>query len=393
MYPRSGGVYVFLHQGLGPAVAFVFGWTYMLITKPFAAAGIAVIFSEHLLALGGLRQADPWLHALAVNGITTVALAVLTVINVRGVGLATNIAKGLTGFKMFALAAIVLLAVVLWKGDAGHFQAAPAPEPVLSALAPVMLAILWTYDGWSDVGAIAGEIEQPQKNIPRTFVLGTVSVTALYVAVNAVYIWLVPLVEMRELDTVAPLVMDRLLGPAAAAGVTAIIVVSTIGSSHSSVLVGARVTFAQARDGLLFRFLARIHPRYETPAVSLWLQLALSCVALWHPVLLGRVEGSPFQRLADGFTFTMWIFYGLAAIAIFVLRWREPHAPRPYRCWGYPVVPGLFVLASAFMTALTIAGDVSDPTSRGMKTLPMLAILAAGFPMYFLWRRFVPEPS
>ena len=390
MYPRSGGVYVFLHQGLGPAVAFVFGWTYALITKPFAAAGIAVIFSEHLLALGGLRQADPLIQALAVNGITTTALLILTVINVRGVAMATNIAKVLTGFKLFALCAIVLFALGLWKGEPQNFVASPPPEPFLRALGPVMLAILWTYDGWSDVGSIAGEIEKPQKNIARVYFLGTLSVTALYVAVNAVYIWLVPLLEMKDLDTVAPLVMHRLLGPVAATAVTAIIVVSTIGSSHGSVLTGARVTFAQARDGLLFRFLGRIHPRYETPAVALWAQLLLACVALWHPLLLGRVEGSPFQRLADGFTFTMWIFYGLAAIAIFVLRIREPHTPRPYRCWGYPVVPGLFVLASAGMTVLTIAGDVSDPVSRGSSTLPMLAILAAGFPMYFVWRRFVP---
>jgi APA family basic amino acid/polyamine antiporter len=388
MYPRSGGVYVFLHQGLGPAVAFVFGWTYALITKPFAAAGIAVIFSEHLLALGGLRQADPLLQTLAVNGITSVALFALTVINVRGVGFATNLAKGLTAFKIAALVAVVLLAVGLWKGDAAHFAAEPAPEPLLRALAPVMLAILWTYDGWSDVGAIAGEIEDPQRNIPRVYFLGTAMVTVLYVAVNAVYIWLVPLVEMASLDTVAPLVMHRLVGPAAAAIVTAIIVVSSIGSSHGSVLTGARVTFAQARDGLLFRFLGRIHPRYETPAVALWAQLALSYLALWHPLLLGHVEGSPFQRLADGFTFTMWIFYGLAGLAIFLLRAREPDAPRPYRCWGYPIVPGLFVAASAFMTILTIVGDVTDPSSRGWATLPMLAILAAGFPMYAVWRRF-----
>jgi basic amino acid/polyamine antiporter, APA family len=393
MYPRSGGVYVFLHQGLGPAVAFVFGWTYMLITKPFAAAGIAVIFSEHLLVLGGLRQADPLVQTIAVNGITTVALFVLTVINVRGVGMATNIAKALTAFKIAALVAIVLLAVVLSKGNAENFVAAPAPEPLLRAIAPVMLAILWTYDGWSDVGAIAGEIEEPQRNIPRVYLLGTATVTVLYVAVNAVYIWLVPLVEMGQLDTVAPLVMHRLVGPMAAAFVTAIIVVSAIGSSHGSVLTGARVTFAQARDGLLFRFLGRIHPRYETPAVALWAQLVLSYVALWHPLVLGRVEGSPFQRLADGFTFTMWIFYGLAGLSIFILRVREPDTPRPYRCWGYPVVPALFILASAGMTVLTIGGDVYNPDSRGMSTLPMLAILAAGFPMYALWRRFAPAAT
>jgi amino acid transporter len=169
MYPRSGGVYVFLHQGLGPAVAFVFGWTYMLITKPFAAAGIAVIFSEHLLVLGGLRQADPWIQALAVNGITTVALVVLTAINVRGVGIATNIAKGLTGFKMIALAAIVLLAVVLWKGDAGHRPRPPRADPPRvgsrDARDPP------TFDGWSDISAIAGGSaaaeEHPARLRPR----------------------------------------------------------------------------------------------------------------------------------------------------------------------------------------------------------------------------------
>jgi APA family basic amino acid/polyamine antiporter len=183
--------------------------------------------------------------------------------------------------------------------------------------------------------------------------------------------------------------MHRLLGPAAAA-VTAILIVRR--SAPARVRPhGCASHFAQARDGPL-PLPRRIHPRYETPAVALWLQLVLSCVALWHPLLLGRVEGSPFQRLADGFTFTMWIFYGLAAIAIFVLRVKEPDVPRPYRCWGYPVVPGLFVLASAGMTALTIAGDVTDPR-RADQHAPMLAIPAAGFPMYLVWRRFVPEAS
>lgn len=398
MFPQSGGVYVFLREGLGRAVAFVFGWTYMLITKPFAAAGIAVVGTEHLLRLCRVDIADPDRKRLVIDAITTVILIVLTIINVRGVGPSTAVAKVLTGLKMAALAAIVGIAAAMLKGSATHFAAGPAPEPLLTALAPVMMAIMWTYDGWSDVGSIAGEVKQPNRQLPRIYLTGTAAVTVLYLAVNAVYIALVPLSEMRSgnsgqpLDTVAPLVMQRLLGEAGGIAVTAIILISTLGSSHSSVLTGARVTFAQAADGLLFRSLAAIHPRYQTPAVSLWFQLLMSCAALWHPLLLGSAanpdgtpRGSTFQSLADGFVFTMWIFYGLAACSIFILRIKRPDAPRPYRCWGYPLIPALFVASAAAMTLFTIAGDISDPASRGLKTLPWLGVLIAGLPVYFVW--------
>jgi APA family basic amino acid/polyamine antiporter len=199
-----------------------------------------------------------------------------------------------------------------------------------------MLAILWTYDGWSDVGAIAGEIEEPQKNIPRVYFLGTVSVTAALRRGE------------RRLHLARAAARDEgprhrraarhasPARPAAAAAVTAIIVVSTIGSSHASVLTGARVTFAQARDGLLFRFLGRIHPRYETPAVALWLQLALSCVALWHPAAARSQRGEPVPAARRRFTFTMWIFYGLAAIAIFVLRVQGAGRAAPVPLLGLP---------------------------------------------------------
>lgn len=380
MYPQSGGVYVFLREGLGRPVAFVFGWTYMLLTKPFAAAGIAVVFSEHLLRLIGIA---PEGRTLLVNVITTAALVLLTVINTVGVGPSTALAKVLTALKMGALAAIVAFAVVLSKGSASNFAPEPARDTLFAAFAPVMLAILWTYDGWSDVGSIAGEVRDPQRQLPRIYLAGTAAVTVLYLAVNAVYIWLVPLNEMRGVQTVAPLVMDRLVGPAGALVVTAMIMVSALGSSHSSVLTGARVTFAQARDGLLFRFLGRIHPRYQTPAVALWVQLTMSVAALWY-------TGS-FKKLADGFTFTMWIFYGLAACSIFILRIRRPDIPRPYRCWGYPVVPALFIAAATAMTILSITSDINDPASRGMQTLPWLAVLAAGLPVYLLWTRFTPK--
>ena len=199
---------------------------------------------------------------------------------------------------------------------------------------------------------------------------------------------------MRGKDTVAPLVMQRLLGEASSVAVTAIIAISALGASHAAVLTGARITFAQARDGLLFSPLARIHPRFQTPHVSLWFQLVMSIIAVWHTMLFGpqyNPDGSrhstTFARLADGFTFTMWIFYGLAALSIFILRKRRPDAHRPFRCPGYPVIPGVFIAAAMSVTALTVYSDIADPTSRGIKTLPWLAVLAAGLPVYYLWNR------
>lgn len=378
MMPRSGGVYVFLREGYGRCPAFVFGWTYMLITKPAAAGGIAVVFAEHLGALVGLDPAA--MGGWAVPLITCAALFVLTLINVLGVRGSTRVAIVMTTLKFAAIAAIIVLGVVAAVREViapgsggGHFASVDEPMSLWKAIVPVMAAVMWTYDGWSDVGSIAGEVKNPGKTLPRVYVLGTLSVLGLYVLINAVYLWHIPLVEMRATDTVAPMLMERLAGPIGATAVTLLIIVSTLGSSHVSVMTGARVTFAQARDGLLFRFLGAIHPRHETPAVALWTQLALSCTAV---LALGT-----FDRLANSFVFTMWIFYGLGAAALFILRARHHSHERPFRVPGYPVVPAVFVLASIAMTTLSI---LDDPAT----TLSWIGVLAAGVPVYFVWERW-----
>lgn len=373
MMPRSGGVYVFLREGFGRCPAFVFGWTYMLITKPSAAGGIAIVFAEHFNTLTGLKWNAPIL--------TCAALFILTLINVLGVRGSARFAIVVTTLKYLAIAAVIVLGLtaavrqVLAGESAGHFQSVPSPKTLFQAIVPVMAAIMWTYDGWADVGAIAGEVKNPERTLPRVYIIGTFAVIALYVLANAVYLWHIPLPQMAETDTVAPLLLNMLVGPIGAAAVTVIIIVSTLGSSHASVMTGARVTFAQARDGLLFRFLGKIHPRYETPAVALWVQLALSCTAV---LLLQN-----FSSLADSFVFTMWIFYGMGALSLFILRKRHHSHPRPFRVPGYPVVPAIFVLASAAMTVLSIQNDPST-------TLTWLAVLAAGVPVYFIWTRFFP---
>ena len=391
MYPQSGGVYVFIREGFGGCPAFVFGWSYLLLVKPFAAAGIAFVFGEHVNIL-----ATTIVRAFGATGVTinwdpriatTVMLVALTWVNVRGVRLSTDFAGVLTFLKVAALAAIVLLALLLSKADAGRLATGTAPQnkPLLNALVAAMSAILWTYDGWADVGSIAGEVKEPQRVLPRIYLVGTGGIILLYLAVNAVYFMLVPLPELRALYaqnegvSIAPLVMERLIGPAGSTVVVLIVLVSTLGSTHASIMTGARVSYAQARDGLLFRFIGHVHPRYATPDTSLISQVVLSVIAVW---CLGS-----FQALADNFIFTMWIFYAMAAASIIIFRIRRPDVPRPFRCPGYPVMPLVFLLAAVAMTGLSIH---ADPWG----TLPWVGVLLAGVPVFYVWRRLTkPTPA
>lgn len=379
-YPRSGGMYVFLREGYGRAgrpLAFTFGWTYMIITKPFAAAGIMVPGAEHILKLAGYGGGEPGFETLKLT-LTTGLLIFFTALNVPGVRIGTGLAGLLTSVKFLALGLIVLGALALRKGSASNFEPVSVDVPLITAIGVTMAAILWTFDGWADVGSIAGEVQNPRHVLPRIFIAGVASVTALYLAVNAVFMWMLPMAEMGVTPTVAPVVAERLIGGIGGIIVTALVVVSTLGSSHASIITGARVTFAQARDGLLFRTLGRIHPRYQTPALALWVQCGLSIAAVWTL--------KTFENLANGFVFTMWIFYGLAGVALLLMRRAERdgdagHAAAgtsAFRCPGYPLVPVLFVLSAVGMTVLSISGSPGQ-------TLPWLGVLAAGWPMYYVW--------
>jgi APA family basic amino acid/polyamine antiporter len=363
MFPRSGGIYVYLNEGLGSRVAFTFGWTYLLLSKPFAAAAISITFADHVNALFGTSW-NPQALACAMG----VVMTAVNVVTLKGSSMTAIV---LTSLKVLALAVIVLLGVVMMKGSAANFAGVEVTKPVWAALVPVLFAILWTYDGWADVSSISGEVVDPARRLPRILVMGLVATIGIYLAVNAVYFSLVPIGEMAKVPTVAPLVMERLLGRSGAAVVTAMIVISTLGATHAAILTGARVTFAQARDGLLFRFLGRIHPRFETPHVSLWVQVALAIAAILYV--------RHFKDLSEGFIFTLWIFHGLVAVSLLVLRKRRPDLERPYKCWGYPWVPIVFILVQVLMCVAYIA-------QSWRTTLPWLGVLALGFPAYSLWK-------
>lgn len=403
--PRSGGLYAFLHQGLGPRVSFIFGWTYMLITKPLAAAGIAVVFAEYLAALLGPGYV-PWLHAhipgaSVLQGVlgdswhnvvlVCLTLTLLTFINSLGMRLGSGVNLALTIIKVLCLLSIVACAALAALGLPGSAPAitppslATASPTTLLALAPVLSAVLWTYDGWSDVGSIAGEVKDPQRNLPRIFIAGTLGLMAIYLAVNLAYLSALGLEEMRSSDAVAGDAMKRLVGPWGATAVVLFVLLSTLGCTHASIMTGARVTFAQARDGLLFHSLGAIHPTRQIPHVALWTQLALSCLC--------TIFFQQFENLAGGFVFTMWIFYGLGGVAMLRLRRTQPELERPYRCVGYPVVPLLFIAAAVGMTILQVLDTLHADVAPGelppwARLAIFVGILVLGWPAYDLWRRY-----
>ena len=364
-FPRSGGLYVYLQEGFGPRTAFTFGWTFLLLIKPFAGAAVGITFANHFNELFGVDWYPP-----AVASVMILILTAVNVVTVRG---SSATAIVFTALKLASLVAIVGLSVLLTKGSASNFAASPSPWPLWKAFAPVMYGVLWTYDGWSEVSAVTGEVENPGRTLPRILLLGTAATIVIYVAVNAVYLSLVPLSEMRELKTIAPLVMERLIGKSGAFVVTLMILISTVGATHAAILTGARITWAQAKDGLLFRFLGRVHPKFETPDVSLWIQAVSCCAALlWL---------RHYKDVSEGYGFLMWMFYGGAAAAVLVLRRKKPDLERPYKCWGYPAVPIVFLVVSVMMTLLFIA---QSPKT----TLPWLAVLLAGFPAHAIWTRW-----
>ncbi|MBL8878114.1 MAG: amino acid permease [Phycisphaerales bacterium] len=378
-YPHSGGMYVFLREGFGPIMSFIFGWTYLLISKPAAAAAIAIVFAEHLNPLFGW---DKLPNATRITQFTTCGVLIaLTFLNTFRVQFGAGVAMFLTSLKVAALLFIVAMVVAFAPPGSANFAFSDHPKPLLAALAPAMAAILWTYDGWNDVGSVAGEVINPRRMLPRIFFLGTLAITLLYVGVNAAYLWVTPLDEMRGMTTVAPEVLRRLIGPAGEKIVTVMILISALGATHGAIITGARVTFAQARDGLLFRFLAHTHKLHATPDVSLWTQCLMGCIATFAL--------QTFSNLADAFVFTIWIFYGLAGFSLFIMRRRNLADPAArdgiFNCPGYPWVPAVFVLFAIAMVYLSL---LDQPVQK----LKMVGILLAGIPAYYIWQAFFPPP-
>jgi APA family basic amino acid/polyamine antiporter len=370
--PRSGGVFAYILEAFGPLPAFLFGWSELTVIRASALGAIATIFAEYL---GRFVSLSP----MEVRVVAAVAVVSVGFLNYVGVNRAAVLMNLSTVAKYAALAALVVLAFSVGEGSVSHFRPAWAPAVNVSLIATALIAIMWTYDGWADLSFIGGEVKNPGRTLPRALIIGTSGILLIYLLLNVAYVYLVPLPEMARSPLIAATAAERipLLGRVAGASISAVVMLSCLSTLIGSMMTGPRIFFAMADRGLFFQGIARVSPRFHSPSVAIWLATGLGVVY----VLL-----NDFQQLADKFILGIWPFYALAVGAVFVLRRTRPDLARPYRTWGYPLVPVLFLLASVGMVLNAL---VTEPKDTGIT----FAIILAGVPAYFAWRAWSARAS
>ena len=393
MMPKAGGEYVFLRDAYGPRWGFLYGWMQFFVARAGGLAAMSVAFAIFLndLTGGAIDQVyftrELFGSTFSFGTLQLVALGIIatvTVINCAAVVVGGNIAAILTALKIGLVLTVGVGALLFANGDWTHFAMTNADSACadvsasarggIAGFGAAMLGALWAYNGWNDLTLVGGEVRNPQRNIPLALIGGMTAVAALYVFVNIAYFYVLTPTEISNVSltsSVAAEVSRRFLGPIAVSFIAAALLGSTFGTLHVGVLTGARVPYAMARDGLFFQNLARLSRRTHVPVGSLLVQ------ALWAGAL--ALSGS-FDALSNYSIFALWIFYGLTTATVFVFRKRHPELERPYRAWGYPIVPLLFLLVAGALLVNTL---ITSPK----QSITGLGLIALGLPVYYYWHR------
>ena len=379
MKPQAGGEYVYVRDAYGPLGGFLYAWTTLLISKP---ASIATITAGFVRILGTFSVFAFFSQPILVKPLTVTygqlaaigAAVFISFLNYIGVKKAGEFQLVFTILKVAIIVGIGL-ACFAYRGGAGwsNFTTdfAGAKGGVAGFMA-ALVAALWAYDGWNDLNQVAGEIRQPERNIPIALILGVAIVGALYVLVNAGVQYVLPGAAVAASPRPASDAVALVLGAFGASIVSAGMALSMLVTLNGTTMSGARVPFAAARDGYFFPSVAKVHPRFFTPSVAILLQLGLAVALL--------VVGQNFRQLFTLAIFAEWLFYMITSTTIFVFRRREPDAPRPYRVWGYPVVPALFVLASGVLLYYTFTDNLLNSAVGSL-------VILAGVPVFYYFRR------
>jgi basic amino acid/polyamine antiporter, APA family len=370
--PRSGGLYVFLREAFGPLPAFLFGWAELLVIRPGSYGAIGITSSAYTLRVFGI---DP---SASVGGLPVrcdqllgaVLIITVAAVNYYGIRRGAVLQNLSTLFKVGALAALVLLGVIIGSGMSLGETLAQRATVTASPFLLAMVSILWAYDGWADLAFVGGEVRDPQRTLPRALFIGTGIVVVLYLAVSLVYLHLIPIGQMKGAELVAADVAQLLIGPAGIVAISLAVAVSTFGTLNGTMMTAPRIFFAMAEDGLFPKAIAKVDSRTGAPTGAILLAAAIGVV-----FVLIRT----FTQLAEQFIIGIWPFYALGVCAVFVLR-RRQDLPSPYRTWGYPVVPLLFLAASLFLLGNYL---VSQPKDFWLDT----GIILTGVPVYYGWKR------
>jgi amino acid transporter len=374
MFPRSGGIYVFLREAFGPVTAFLFGWAELLIIRPGAYGAIGITASAYTLRTVGI---DPGasvagLPLRADQVLGAVMIIIVAVVNYQGIKKGAVLQNLSTAFKSFALLALVLLGFILGDGMGLGPMVEQRSEVALSPFLLAMVAILWAYDGWADLAFVGGEVKDPQKTLPKALFIGTAIVVALYLGANLVYLYLIPIEQMKAAELVASDVAQLVIGQVGIVAISTAVAVSTFGTLNGSMMTSPRIFFAMADDGLFPKAIARVNPVTGSPTAAILLAAVLGVI-----FVLIRT----FTELADQFVIGIWPFYALGVAAVFIFRKTRPDVVRSYKTWGYPVVPLLFLAGSVFLLGNYL---VSVPKAFAVDVL----VILSGVPVYYGWKRW-----
>ena len=363
MMPRTGGQDVFLREAFGPLWGFVSAWTFMLAVLAGGSAWLAVTFSIYV---GYFMPLTPAMG----KAISVALIAVVSAVNYVGVREGAWVQRIFTGLKITGL--LVLIGAAFLAPASAHADAPPLQPVSWMSFGVAMAACLMAYNGWSYVSFVAGEVKDPQRNLRRSLVIGMAAVAALYILANAAYLRVMSISEISSSSRVGADLATRTLGKAGGTFVSLTVLLSIVGAVNGCVLTAARIPFAQARDGLFFARFSNVHPRFETPALSIvW-------GGVWTAFLV--LTGS-YETLYSYSIVAAWIFYTMTVGAVFVLRHKMPYAARPYWMWGYPYTLWSFVAVSA---GFILNAFITQPQA----SLMAFVVIATGIGAYVIWRRF-----
>jgi APA family basic amino acid/polyamine antiporter len=393
MMPRTGGDYVFLREAYGPLWGFLYGWMRFCIANSGGQAAGVIAFTTFLnIVTGGALRTSFFAFSLLgyqvsigpLQLVSLVAIATVTLINCATVSTNGKVAAALAGIKIALVLTVGIGAFVFTRGGWGHFAMSGAGEACqevqplarggLSGFGAAMVGALWAYDGWNSLTLVGGEIKNPKRNLPLALICGTAIVVALYSFINLAFFYVLTPAEVANISrgsSLATEAVGKVLGPRAAGLIAGVLLASSFGALHTAVMTNARVPYAMAGDGLFLKSYARLSPRTRAPVKALLLQ------AQWTSVL---ALASSLDALTDYVMFAVLIFYGLVVASVFIFRRRMPEAERPYRVWGYPVVPALFLLVAGW---LMINAFLIAPA----RSLVGLGLIALGLPVYWFFRR------
>jgi basic amino acid/polyamine antiporter, APA family len=365
--PHTGGWYVYLREGWGRLLGFLFGWSELVLIRASAVGAISTVFGEYFLRSIGI---DPASRELTADYLSAGAIVFAGLVNVRGIKYGAFIAGMSTIAKFGALAFLVITSFLLGGGagatTANFTQGGGEVQAGLFGLA--LISVLWAYDGFADLSFAGGEVADPQRNLPRAIIYGTLAILTIYLAANAAYLYVSPIERIAQSRLIAADTMLATFGPWGVAFISVVVMLSAFGALNASMLASPRVFFAMADDGLFFKTVAKVHPTYKTPYVAILLAAALG---------VAFVLTRTFEQLADTFVLSIWPFYAFGVGALYILRRRRPDLPRPYKVPGYPILPGVFIAGVIY---LVVNALVTDP----VWTSVTFAIVLAGIPVYFV---------